>query len=159
MEGVQHRNPQLVHGHKAGNFIIMKLSDLIASRPSILRKAALAHTAAAWATIQHCSERIANNGLRGTVHLRQGDPSAGESPWATLTSEDLRPSVIEEHFTEDDLLALAESLAFATDSARADLVFRLETLSEDYGTPLLHTLQKAGVTIDRDTLPSDTARD
>ena len=137
----------------------MKLSDLIASRPAILRKAALAHTAAAWATLQHYADRIAAGGLRGTVHLRQGESDDGEAPWAMLTSHELRPSVIEEHFTEDDLLALAEVLAFVTETVRVDLTFRLETLMEDHGSPLLRTLQKAGVTIDLGAQPSDSARE
>lgn len=127
----------------------MKLSALLASRPTILRQAALAHTAAAWLTLQHMSARVAAAGLRGTVYLRQGDPEADEAPWATLTSDEIRPSVLEEHFTEDDLVELAEALAYATDTNHADLVFPIEALSA-FATPLLRTLEKAGVTLDID---------
>ncbi len=127
----------------------MKLSALLASRPTILRQAALAHTAAAWLTLQHASSRIAAAGLRGTVHLRQGDPVEDEAPWATLTSDEIRPSVLEEHFTEDDLLEIAEALAYATDANYADVVFPIETLAA-YADPLLRSLQKAGVTLDID---------
>ncbi len=134
----------------------MKLSDLIASRPLILRQAALAHTAAAWSTLQHLSDRIASAGLRGTVHLSQGDP-AGESPLPVLASDELRPSVLEEHFTEDDVFALAEALAFATDTDRLDLTFALQTLGETYAPALQQALEKAGVVLDvgTTTLPKD----
>jgi hypothetical protein len=128
----------------------MKLSALLASRPTILRQAALAHTAAAWLTLHHASLRIAAGGLHGCVRLLQGDPADGEVAWATLTSDDIRPSVLEEHFTEDDLIEIAEALAYATDTERADLEFRIETLGETYATPLLHSLEKAGVTLDLD---------
>ncbi len=128
----------------------MKLSALLASRPTILRQAALAHTAAAWLTLQHASTRISAAGLHGWVRLRQGDSSEGEAPWVTLTSEEIRPSVLEEHFTDDDLLEIAEALAYATDSDHADLEFCIEALGETYASPLLRTLEKAGVTLDID---------
>lgn len=125
----------------------MNLSALLASRPTILRQAALAHTAAAWLTLKRASARIAAARLTGMVHLRQGDPAADEIPWATITSDTIRPSVLEEHFTEDDLVELAEALAFATDSSHADIEFPIETL-ESYAAPLARSLQKAGVTLD-----------
>lgn len=128
----------------------MKLSALLASRSTILRQAALAHAAAAWLTLHHASVRIAAAGLRGTVRLRQSDPAGDEAPWATLTSDEIRPSVLEEHFTEDDLLEIAGALAYATDTERADVEFRVETLEEAYAAPLLRSLQKAGVTVDLD---------
>lgn len=127
----------------------MKLSALLASRPTILRQAALAHTAAAWLTLQHASSRIAAAGLHGIVRLRQGDPAEDEAPWATLTSNEIRPSVLEEHFTEDDLVEIAEALSYATDTDHADHEFPIQSLA-GYATPLLHTLEKAGVTLDID---------
>jgi hypothetical protein len=126
----------------------MKLSALLASRSTILRQAALAHTAAAWLTLQHASMRIAAAGLRGTVRLRQSDPGEDESVWATLTSDEINASVLEEHFTEDDLLEIAEAVAYATDADFADAEFLIETLGETYAAPLLASLQKSGVKID-----------
>ena len=134
----------------------MKLSALLASRPTILRQAALAHIAAAWLTLHHASTRIAAAGLHGTVRLTQSDPDADEAPWAALTSEEIRSSVLEEHFTEDDLIELADAIGYATDSDRIDVEFPIETLGETYGTPLLRTLKKSGVTLDFDRLPRDT---
>lgn len=125
----------------------MKLSALLASRPTILRQAALAHTAAAWLTLHRMSARIAQAGLAGVVRLRQDDPASDETPWATLTSDEIRPSVLQEHFTEDDLIELADALAYATDASHADLEFPIEALGA-YADPLLRTLQKAGVTVD-----------
>lgn len=130
----------------------MKLSALLASRSTIIRQAALAHTAAAWLTLQYTSMRIAAAGLHGTVRLLQSDPDEGESPSAVLTSDEIRASILEEHFTDEDLLELAEAVAYATDSDYADVEFRIETLGELYAAPLLETLKKAGVTVDIEEL-------
>src|SRR5688572_10974801 len=108
----------------------MKLSALLASRPAILRQAALAHAATAWATLQKLSTRIAQNRLSGVVQLRRDPPGSGEpsSTWPTLTSDTIRASVLEEHFTDEDVFALAEALAYATDDEQLDLRFALENL-------------------------------
>ena len=134
----------------------MKLSALLASRPTILRQAALAHIAAAWLTLHHASTRIAAAGLHGTVRLTQSDPDEDEAPSAALTSSEIRSSVLEEHFTEDDLVELADAIGYATDSDRIDVELLIETLGETYETPLLRTLKKSGVTLDFDQLPKDT---
>ncbi len=136
----------------------MKLSALLASRPAILRQAALAHAAVAWSTLQKLSARIARSHLTGVVHLSR-DASARDGGWPTLSSEQMRPSVLEEHFTDADIFALAEALAFATDDERLDLTFALETLAETYAAPLLDTLEKAGVTLDLEALPRDATRE
>jgi len=133
----------------------MKLSALLASRPTILRQAALAHIAAAWLTLHHASARIAAAGLHGTVRLTQSDPEADEAPWAALTSEEIRPSVLEEHFNEDDLIELADAIGYATDSDRIDATFPIEAIGDIYETPLLRTLKKSGVTLDLDRLPKN----
>lgn len=130
----------------------MKLSALLASRSTILRQAALAHTAAAWLTLQHASLRIAAAGLHGTVRLRQADPAEDETPWATLTSEVIRPSVLAEHFTDDDLLELAEAVAYVSDADFADVEFPIESIGETYAAPLLRSLKESGVTLDIEEL-------
>lgn len=132
----------------------MKLSALLASRSSILRQAALAHGAAAWATLQNLSARIARNRLAGVVRLRRDIPGPRDpDAWPSLTSDTIRASVLEEHFSDEDVFALAEALAYATDVDRLDLSFPLETLGETYAAPLLASLEKAGVTLDIDALP------
>lgn len=132
----------------------MKLSALLASRSAILRQAALAHAADAWLTLQNLSARIAKNRLAGIVRLRRDISGPGDSAdWPSLTSDTIRASVLEEHFADEDVFALAEALAYATDSELLDLSFALETLGEAYATPLLASLEKAGVTLDLDALP------
>ena len=133
----------------------MKLSALLASRPTILRQAALAHIAAAWLTLHYASVRIAAAGLHGTVRLTQSDPEADEAPWAALTSDEIRASVLEEHFNEDDLIELADAIGYATDCDRIDVEFPLDRLGEIYGEPLLRTLKKSGVTLDIERLPGN----
>ena len=130
----------------------MKLSALLASRSTILRQAALAHTAAAWLTLQYASLRIAAAGLHGTVRLRQTDPEEDENVSATLTSDDIRTSVLEEHFTEEELQEIAEAFAYATDADYADAEFPIEKLGETYADPLLRSLKKSGVTLDIEQL-------
>lgn len=130
----------------------MKLSALLASRSTILRQAALAHTAAAWLTLQHASLRIAAAGLHGTVRLRQADPAEDDAPWATLTSDVIRPSVLAEHFTDDDILELAEAVAYVSDADFADVEFPIESIGETYATPLLRSLKESGVTLDIEEL-------
>lgn len=135
----------------------MKLSALLASRSTILRQATLAHTAAAWLVLQNASTRITAAGLHGIVRVQQSDPDSDETPWAALTSSEIRSSVLAEHFTEDDVIELAEALAFATDTACADVEFCIEVLRETYAEPLLRNLKKSGVTLDLDQLPAAPA--
>lgn len=132
----------------------MKLSDLLTSRPTILRQATLAHTATAWSTLQRLATRITAACLRGEVHISRGAPQ-GEAPWPSLSSSTVRASVLEEHFADEDIFALADALAYATDTEDLELTFALETLGIDYATPLLETLGKSGVILDLDTLDAD----
>ena len=128
--------------------IIRATEEMVRLVPQSYRQAALAHTAAAWLTLQYASLRIAAAGLHGTVRLRQSDPEEEETMSATLTSDDIRSSVLEEHFTEDELLEIAEALAYATDVDYVDAEFPIETLGETYAAPLLRSLKKSGVTLD-----------
>ncbi len=125
----------------------MKLSELLAARPAILRHAALAHTAAAWETLHQLANRVAAHRLHGRVRIIRDDPATSNA-WPELTSFELKPSVLAEHFTEDDVFALAEALALATDQEQLDLAFELEDLEPIYAAPLLETLTKAGIQLD-----------
>ncbi|MFH1499760.1 MAG: hypothetical protein ABII82_18265 [Verrucomicrobiota bacterium] len=136
----------------------MKLSELLAARPAILRHALLAHTAAAWATLHRLAERVAANQLHGRVRITRDNP-AGQPAWPELTSLELKPSVLAEHFTEDDVFALAEALALATDREQLDLTFELDDLGADYAAPLLQTLTKAGIQPDLTNEPPSAAND
>lgn len=133
----------------------MKLSELLAARPAILRHALLAHTAAAWATLHRLAGRVAANQLRGRVRLTRDNP-ATQPAWPELTSCELPASVLSEHFTEDDVFALAEALALATDREELNLTFELEELGPAYAAPLLQTLVKAGIQPDLAPPPRHT---
>lgn len=135
----------------------MKLSELLAARPAILRHAFLAHTASAWATLHRLAERVAANRLRAQVRITRDNPTGhGQPTCPELTSFELPASVLSEHFTEDDVFALAEALALATDQEELDLTFELEELGPAYAAPLLQTLTKAGIQPDLASLPRST---
>lgn len=132
----------------------MKLSALLASRSTIIRQAALAHTASAWLTLSRAADRVDAARLRGAVRIRVTDDPEDDAPWASFTSDDIRTSVLEEHFSDEDLQELAEAIAFAADSREIDETFRIEILRETYAEPLLRELKKSGVTLDLDRLPA-----
>lgn len=125
----------------------MKLSRLLASRSLLVRQVNLAHAALAWTTLQRLADRIASHRLEGTLHLQREAPSA-EAAWPEVHSPSLRPSVLEEHFTDQDWFELAEAIAYATDQECVNVVFELSQLEELYATPLRQTLETAGVVVD-----------
>lgn len=102
----------------------MKLSKLLATRKSIIRQANLANLAYAYLTLKRLADRTANAQLTGLVHLRQS-PEEEPTDWATLTALEGNQSVIEEHFDDDDIMDLADAIAFALESPPLDIKFRL----------------------------------
>jgi hypothetical protein len=72
---------------------------------------------------------------------------------ATLTALETSQSVIEEHFTDEDILELADVLAFLTGNAAADETFRLEEVAEKFLVPLRAELESEGVAIDAPAQP------
>jgi hypothetical protein len=64
-----------------------------------------------------------------------------------LTALEGSQAVIEEHFTDEDIVDLAELLAYATDSEEVDETFRLEQLGVRYLTPLRRELEQSGVVL------------
>lgn len=127
----------------------MKISKLLATRQALLRQTQLANLACAYITLRCLSARIANANLRGLVKLRPADAS-DECFWPSLTALEGNQSVIEEHFSDSDLVGLAEALSFAVDREFEELDFRLEELSDMYVTPLRQNLEEAGVAFDID---------
>ena len=130
----------------------MKLSILLAQRDALLREARLANLAFAYAKLNDVVARIARAQLRGAVHLRQATPDA-EPGWTPLTALEGNQSVIEEHFTDEDLIDLADALAFVTGERDLDATFRLEQLAERRLAPLRHQLKQAGIELDHDAPP------
>lgn len=125
----------------------MKLSKLLTNRQTILRRAYLANLANAYATISAFAARVSRAGLSGWVNLQHADISE-ERYWPTLRALEGNQSVIDEHFTDEDILELADAVAFANDDGDLDLDFQIEELGEKFANPLHFELKKAGVTID-----------
>jgi len=131
----------------------MKLSILLAQRPALLQEARLANFAFAYWYLGDFAARIARARLRGPINLRQAAPDDGRC-WATLTALEASQSVIEEHFTDEDLTDFADAIAFVTGEDSLDLTFPIEQLTERYLAPLRHRLEQAGITLDQDLLRS-----
>ena len=132
----------------------MKLSDLLASRKTIVQQAALANLAYAYEVLTAFADRIANARLRGIVRLQQAsEPREGE--WPTLTALTGNQSVIDEHFTDSDILEMAEAVFFVTDNRERDASFPIEELAALHLAPLRELLEKSGVTFDNEAPARD----
>lgn len=127
----------------------MKLSLLLTLRPALLRQAQLAGLAFAYWKLREFATCIARARLRGEVNLQQAEAEAGRY-WASLTALAGNQSVIEEHFTDEDIMDLADFIAFVTGESHLDLTFRIEQLAERFVTPLRLQLEQAGVIIDEE---------
>jgi hypothetical protein len=134
-----------------------KLSTLLARRQALLRQARLASLAFAYTTLHDFARRIARAQLSGSVTLRHAAPHA-DRYWATLTALDGNQSVIEEHFTDEDLMDLADVLGFATGNDAVEISFRLEELADTFLVPLRAELESEGIVIDQTDARRDALR-
>jgi len=125
-----------------------KLSTLLFRREALLRQARLANLAFAFATLQKIATRINCARLAGRVTLKHAAPEA-ERYWASLTAHDLNQSVIEEHFTDEDLMEMADVVSFVTGNEALDITFAIDELDELFLQPVRRELEREGVTIDR----------
>lgn len=125
----------------------MKLSLLLSQRPALLHEVRLANLAFAYAKLSEIAARIDRARLRGSINLKQvgADVEFGGLP---LTALEGNQSVIEEHFTDEELTDFADAIAFITGVSRLDLTFRIEETAENFVAPLRHELEQAGVTFD-----------
>lgn len=130
----------------------MKLSTLLAQRSEQLRLAHLANLAFAFSKLDEFAGRIARAQIRGDVCLQSADPAAGRYE-AVLTALEGSQSVIEEHFTDNDITLLADALAFTTGETDVERTFRIEQLAGEYLEPLRQELARSGVFPDRDLPP------
>ena len=133
-----------------------KLSTLLSRRPDLLRQARLANLAFAFATLQKFALRIKRGQLDGRVTLAHAAPDA-ERYWASLTPLAMNQSVIEEHFTDEDVMDLADVVAFTTGNEALDLTFDLEDLEELFLRPLQEELDREGIVIDQPTADAGIA--
>ena len=127
-----------------------KLSTLLSRRPALLLQARLANLAFAFATLQQLSQRIARARLSGRVRLTQAEPSA-ERYWVALIALEKSQAVIEEHFTDRDLMEMADVIAFATNNDALDVTFDLQEFDAQFLKPVREELEREGIVIDRPT--------
>lgn len=128
----------------------MKLSTLLSQRPALLRQMQLANTAYAFQTLSRFVARSERAHLRGEVTLTQASPDA-PVPGATLTPLAANQSIVEEHFTDEDLMELADVFAFAAGlpgNSGFEVTFRIEDVPSLLLAPLRQALEEAGVLID-----------
>lgn len=124
----------------------MKLSDLLAQRPELLRRVRLANLAFAYHTLREFSGRVARAGLRGRVTLKPVNPDE-ECYCVTLMAIDTNQSLIEEHFSDEDLVIFADVLGYATGHPTHELTFYIDQLDE-FVAQLRSDLEHAGVNFD-----------
>jgi hypothetical protein len=125
----------------------MKLSTLLTQRHTLVRQARLANLAFAYETLATFVARIVRARLQGTVVLKSPAPEL-EQFCATLTALHGSQAVLEEHFTDEDLLELADVISFLAGTPVADETFRLEDVAEKFLAPLRAVLEREGIAID-----------
>jgi hypothetical protein len=131
-----------------------KLSTLLNRREALLQQARLANLAFAYKTLSDFTERIARARLMGRVALQHASADV-ERYWASLTAIDGNQSVIEEHFSDADIMDLADVIAFTTRSDDLDLTFRWEDVADTFLAPMRDELGRAGIAIDSASETSD----
>ena len=127
----------------------MKISKLIATHDSIIEQARLANLAQAYVTVRRCAEYVRQVQLFGLVNLRQPNADEGRL-WASLTALMGNQSVLDEHFGEEELMELADAIAYIRGTTNLNLTFKIETLSAEFVAPLETMLKQAGVVLDLD---------
>ena len=130
-----------------------KLSTLLRQRADLLRQARLANLASAYQTLDDLAPRIARARLAGRVTVTHAAPEE-ERYWPALTALDTSQSVIEEHFTDEDVCELASVLAFTTGEDELELTFPLEDFAELFLAPVRDELEREGVQLDGSAVPA-----
>lgn len=125
----------------------MKLTTLLAQRQALLRQAHLANLAFAYQRLGEFAQRIARAGLRGPVVLKRADPENGRE-WPTLIALRGSQAVLEEHFSDEDIIDLADVIAYALDARDAEVAFDLSELRTLFQRPVCLALEEAGVQLD-----------
>ena len=133
----------------------MKLSTLLSIHERLLQHARLANMACAYATLRRFALRVHQMRLYGLVELSQPDATIDHN-WAELTALEGSQAQLEEMFTDEDLMDLADSISFARGIEGLAIRFRLEDLEPEFVLPLEAALRRAGVAID---IPAETYDD
>jgi hypothetical protein len=132
----------------------MKLSQLLLARDRLQKKTTLANLAFAYRVLAVFAARVARARLSGHVNLQSADPSADRF-WPTLTALDFNQSLIEEHFADEDLAELTDTIAYLAATDTVDLTVRIEDLAETYLGPLRAFLTQSGVDLGADPASFD----
>jgi lysyl-tRNA synthetase class II len=125
----------------------MKLSSLLTHRLFHVHQARLANLAFAHQTLTDFAQRLARARITGRVRLQHAAPD-DEQYCATLTALDAHQSVIEEHFTDSDIMDLADVMGFLTGHAAIELTLRIEDIGEKLLSPIRAELEREGVHFD-----------
>ena len=125
----------------------MKLSNLIASREKILAQARLANLAFAYVTLKKLANVVQRGQLTGLVRLQQLDEKE-ERYWAMLTALSGNQSVVDEHFSDQDVADLADAVELTNPGVSLDVTFPIEDLGSVFVTPVEAELERAGVSVD-----------
>lgn len=139
----------------------MKFLHLLHQRDALLRQTRLANLAYAYQRLGDFSARLTRARLRGEAVLSLADPAA-DRLWPELTALNGHQSVIEEHFTDEDLVELADLVTYLRDDAHTtEFTFRLEDFAARFLAPVRDELARAGISVDRTALtpsPEDSSR-
>ena len=135
----------------------MKFNQLLKLRAALLRHTRLANLAFAHHRLAEFGARISRARLHGAVTLSLADSSV-ECLWPVLVAREGNQSVIEEHFTDEDIAELADILAFLHEGeGLTEFTFMIERLAERYLPSLRRELTLAGVLADHPaTSPEDS---
>ena len=128
----------------------MKISKLLATHHAILEQARLANLAQAYLTLRRLAERVRRARLHGLVQLRQPDIDE-ERFWASLTALEGSQSVLEEHFSDEELMEFADAAAFVRGTNALDVTFWLEHVAVLFVEPVAAELRRCGVESDLET--------
>ena len=134
----------------------MNLSKLLHQREALLRQTRLANLAYAYRRLGDYADRISGARLRGKVCLQPADLAA-ERFWPVLTALEGNQSVIEEHFTDENILELDELIFFVTGEDGTEAVFRWEEFAARFIRPLRRQLIQAGVSLEQESAPEGQA--
>lgn len=135
----------------------LRFNELLETREALQRQASMANLAFAYETLREFAQRIARARLKGEVNLKSADPDA-DRYWATLTARHGRQSLIEEHFTEEDLTDFADAISYATGHDDFEATFSIEDFPQAFLAPLRSALEQSGIVMDDEPLPVEKPR-
>lgn len=135
----------------------MRFNELLEAREALQRQARMANLAFAYETLREFAQRIARAQLKGEVNLKSADPDA-DRYWATLTALHGKQSLIEEHFTEEDLTDFADAISYATGHEDFEATFSIEDFPQAFLAPLRSALEQSGIVMDEEPLPIEKPR-